>query len=132
MNLSIIIPAFNEEKLLPATLLAIRSAATVFDEAGWNWELIVCDNNSTDRTAVIAREAGATVVFEPVNQIGRARNTGAAAAKGGWLIFVDGDSEPNAAVFRSTLAHMRNEKIMAGGCIIHFRSGGSLSRGGRV
>ena len=57
-------------------------------------ELIVCDNNSTDRTAEIARAAGAKVVFEPVNQIARARNAGAAAASGDWLVFVDADSYP--------------------------------------
>jgi glycosyltransferase involved in cell wall biosynthesis len=44
------------------------------DALGWSSELIVCDNNSSDRTAGIARAAGATVVFEPVNQISRARN----------------------------------------------------------
>jgi glycosyltransferase involved in cell wall biosynthesis len=46
MKLSIVIPAFNEEKLLGATLEAIREAAR-----GLETELIVCDNNSTDRTA---------------------------------------------------------------------------------
>jgi len=54
--------------------------------------MIVCDNNSTDRTAEIARAAGAIVVYEPVNQIARRRNCGAAAATGDWLIFVDADS----------------------------------------
>ena len=46
-----------------------------FEGRGWATELIVCDNNSTDATADIARAAGATVVFEPVNQIARARNS---------------------------------------------------------
>lgn len=118
MKLSIIVPAFNEEKLLPATLGAICSAVTVFDEIGWNWELVVCDNNSTDRTAEIAGEFGARVVFEPVNQIGRARNTGAAAAKGEWLLFIDGDSEPNQELFQATLDRMRDDLIIAGGCIM--------------
>ena len=93
LKLSVVVPAFNEERLLAATLGSIRSAALSFDGA-WSWELIVCDNNSTDRTAEIARAAGATVVFEPINQIARARNRGAAAATGDWLIFVDADSYP--------------------------------------
>ena len=59
MKLSIIVPAFNEEKLLPATLGAIRQAASAVEQVGWSWELIVCDNNSTDRTAAVAREASA-------------------------------------------------------------------------
>jgi glycosyltransferase involved in cell wall biosynthesis len=40
--------------------------------------VIVVDNNSTDATAELARRGGARVVFEPVNQIARARNAGAA------------------------------------------------------
>ena len=65
MRFSIIVPAFNEEGLLAATLESIKSAARAFDGAG-GWELIVCDNNSTDRTAEVARGEGAQVVFEPV------------------------------------------------------------------
>ncbi|MCS1408013.1 MAG: hypothetical protein M2R45_01177 [Verrucomicrobia subdivision 3 bacterium] len=40
---------------------------------GWNWEVIVCDNNSSGRTAQVAATEGARVIFEPQNQIGRAR-----------------------------------------------------------
>jgi len=120
MNISIIVPAFNEEKFLPATMKAIHSAVPVFDDAGWGWELIVCDNNSKDRTSELAKELGAKVVFEPINQIGRARNTGAAAASGEWLMFIDGDSEPSAEIFRKTLEHMRNDRIMAGGCTMEL------------
>jgi glycosyltransferase involved in cell wall biosynthesis len=53
----------------------------VFAELGWSHEVIVCDHNSSDRTAEVAKEAGAQVVFEPVNQIARARNTSSAAGK---------------------------------------------------
>src|SRR2546427_11185726 len=69
----------------------MRSAMEAFAERGWPAELIVCDNNSDDRTAQIARAAGARGVFEPVNQIARARNTGAAHAAGDCLIFIDAD-----------------------------------------
>lgn len=118
MKLSIIVPAFNEEKLLPATLGAIREAAAVFIELGCDWELIVCDNNSTDRTAAVAREASAIVVFEPVNQIARARNAGAAAATGEWLVFIDADSLPGAPLFRAMVEHMRDPDVLAGGCLV--------------
>lgn len=118
MKLSIIVPAFNEEKLLPATLGAIRESAAVFAGMGWDWELIVCDNNSTDQTGTVARNAGATVVFEPVNQIARARNTGAAIATGEWLVFIDADSVPGAPLFVTMADHMRDAGVLAGGCLM--------------
>src|SRR6266581_4097605 len=99
MRISIIVPAFNEERLIGETLGAVNAAAVAFGRRGWEMEVIVCDNNSTDATAKLARASGARVVFEPVNQIGRARNSGAAAATGDWLIFVDADSKPSAELF---------------------------------
>src|SRR5512134_4122720 len=99
MKISVGVPAFNEERLLTETLPNIRAAMDAFDRRGWASELIVCDNNSTDRTAEIARAAGARVVFEPVNQISRARNRGAAEAGGDWIFFVDADSLPSVELF---------------------------------
>ena len=99
MKISIVVPAFNEELLLGATLENIKNSAQSFTACGWDVEIIVCDNNSTDKTAEIARAAGATVVFEPVNQIARARNSGAAVATGDWLVFVDADSHPTPGLF---------------------------------
>ncbi len=118
MKLSIIVPAFNEEKLLPETLRAIREAAAALEAAGWDWELVVCDNNSTDRTAAIATAAGARVVFEPVNQIGRARNTGARAATGDWLLFIDADSTPHGRLFARVRELAATEDVLAGGCVM--------------
>lgn len=121
MLLSIIIPAWNEEKLLPATLAAIHLAASAsLIPAGIAAELIVCDNNSTDGTAAAAAAAGATVVFEPVNQIGRARNTGAAAAAGEWILFVDADSTPSAALFADLAGVLRDPAILGGGSLLHM------------
>jgi glycosyltransferase involved in cell wall biosynthesis len=121
MLLSIIIPAWNEEKLLPATLTAIRAAAAAsLTPAGVAWELIVCDNNSTDRTAAVAREAGAAVVFEPINQIGRARNAGAAAATGDWILFVDADSTPSPALFADLATALQDPQILGGGSLLHM------------
>ena len=104
MKISVIVPAFNEERLLQGTLRSIRAAMAAFDRRGWMSELIVCDNNSTDRTAEIARAEGATVVFEPFNQIARARNAGAAHASGDWLVFVDADSQPSLRLFADVAA----------------------------
>jgi glycosyltransferase involved in cell wall biosynthesis len=92
MHLSIIIPAFNEERLIGRCLQSISTSVAANYKSGFTYEIIVVDNNSTDDTARLAREAGASVVFEPINHIGRARNTGAAEAQGDWLLFVDADS----------------------------------------
>jgi glycosyltransferase involved in cell wall biosynthesis len=119
VKISVIVPAFNEEKLLGASLARIRAASGSFTRRGWEFELIVCDNNSTDRTAEIARAAGATVIFEPFNQIARARNTGAAAATGDWLIFVDADSHPSPELFADVA-----EQIVSGNCL----AGGATMR----
>jgi len=114
-KVSIILPAFNEEKLIKQSLRAVRAALPEFEQAGFSTELVVCDNNSTDRTAELARQEGARVVFEPVNQIARARNTGAAAATGDWLLFVDADSFPSRPLFRDTAAALQRADCLAGG-----------------
>lgn len=122
MNISVIVPAFNEERLLPSGLAAIREASAAFDARYWTSELIVCDNNSTDRTAEIAREAGATVVFEPVNQIARARNAGAARASGDWLVFIDADSQPTRELFDELAVQIEGGRCLAGGSTVRFET----------
>jgi glycosyltransferase involved in cell wall biosynthesis len=120
VKISVVVPAFNEEKLIAGTLRSIRAAMASFARIGWETELVVCDNNSTDRTAELAREAGAKVVFEPVNQIGRARNTGAAGASGDWLIFVDADSQPSAELFGDVAAAIQDGRCLAGGSTVRL------------
>jgi glycosyltransferase involved in cell wall biosynthesis len=120
VKISIVVPAYNEERLLGASLAQIKSAAGAFTRLGWETETIVCDNNSTDRTAEIARTAGATVVFEPVNQIARARNAGAAAASGDWLLFVDADSHPGADLFADVAEAIQAGNCFAGGATIRL------------
>jgi glycosyltransferase involved in cell wall biosynthesis len=120
VKISIVVPAFNEERLLPSTLASIRAATAAFDARGWTSELIVSDNNSSDHTAEIARAAGATVVFEPVNQIARARNAGAARAGGDWLVFVDADSQPSRELFEETAATIEAGRCIAGGSTVRL------------
>ena len=120
MKVSVIIPAFNEERLLGGTLAQVKSAMAALTQRGWETELIVCDNNSTDGTAEIARAAGAAVVFEPFNQIARARNSGAAAATGDWLIFVDADSRPGAGLFADVAEQIQAGRCLAGGATVRM------------
>jgi glycosyltransferase involved in cell wall biosynthesis len=120
VKISIVVPAFNEERLLAGSLAQMKSAAAVFARRGWEVELVVCDNNSTDRTAEIARNAGAQVVFEPINQIARARNRGADAATGDWLIFVDADSHPSAELFDAVANEIQSGTCLAGGATMRL------------
>ena len=118
MKLSVVVPAFNEERLLPRTLACLHAGFSVLAARGWSAELIVCDNNSTDRTAELARAAGARVVFEAVNQIARARNAGAKAASGDWLLFVDADSLPSVELMQDMLQVIQSGNRVGGGCTV--------------
>lgn len=89
MLLSVIIPAFNEELYLPQSLSSLQRAAA---ECKCGIELIVVDNASADRTAESARASAARVVYEPVHNVARVRNAGAATAHGEVLVFVDADT----------------------------------------
>ena len=122
MTVSIILPAFNEERLLPTTLRAVEAARKAFEPVGWASEVIVCDNNSTDGTARVARDHGARVVFEPVNMIARARNAGAAAAIGDWLVFIDADSQPSIELFGAMIDAIRSGRVLAGGATVRMDS----------
>jgi len=122
MKISIIVPAFNEEKLISETLRRITLATAAFSGRGWDSELIVCDNNSTDQTAALARVAAAQVVFEPVNQIARARNTGAAASTGDWLLFIDADSHPGPELFADVAEAIQSGRCLAGGSTVRLDS----------
>jgi len=104
MKLSIVVPAYNEERLIGDCLGSIQAAIAAQNRADFEAELIVVDNNSTDSTAEIATQLGARVCFERVNQIARARNAGADAARGGWLMFVDADSLVSPGLLTEILA----------------------------
>lgn len=99
-RVSIIIPAYNEEYLLGATLGAVDAGIAAM---GVPAEVIVVDDGSNDRTAGIARDQGARVVSVNVRHIAAARNAGARVAGGSVLIFVDADTIVPAAIFRAAL-----------------------------
>ena len=101
--ISFVVPAYNEELELPATLAAIRDAARGISD----YEVVVVDDHSTDRTAELARAAGATVVSIDRRQIAAARNAGAQVARGDVLIFVDADTRIASAHIEGALAALR-------------------------
>ncbi|MCH8211173.1 MAG: glycosyltransferase, partial [Planctomycetes bacterium] len=72
--LSFIIPAYNEEALIEATVKQLQVAATAI---GRDYEIIVVNDASTDQTAQVAEAAGARVVNVKNRQIAAPRNAGA-------------------------------------------------------
>lgn len=122
IEVSIVIPAYNEQLELGRTLEAVKASCAGVPAWNGKYEVIVCDNNSTDETAAIAHRLGAKVVFEPVNQIARARNAGAQVAQGAWLIFIDADTRPTPELMKRLENLMHKENVLAGGGRFHMGS----------
>jgi glycosyltransferase involved in cell wall biosynthesis len=110
-RVSLIIPAYNEELLLGATLRALRDALTAL---GVQAEFIVVDDGSTDRTAEIARGVGARVVSVHLRHIAAARNAGAKVAAGDVLVFVDADTIVPARVLGAALKALERGAVGGG------------------
>ncbi len=85
-TISVIIPAYNEEKYIEKTLKSIQKLDRKPDE------LIVVDSGSTDKTVKIARSLGAEILAVKQRGIGLARNSGLKKAKGDIVAFTDADT----------------------------------------
>jgi glycosyltransferase involved in cell wall biosynthesis len=122
MTISIIIPAFNEERFLPATLRHVHQAAEHLEVVpDRRVEIIVVDNASSDRTAEIALASGAKVIAVPEHNIAQVRNAGANAAAGDLLIFLDADTLiPEVALSRIVQA-MQDRACLGGAVDIDYR-----------
>ncbi len=86
MKISVVIPAYNEEKYLPDTLSSLRKLDRKPDE------IIVIDGGSTDNTSDVAKHYGVKVVTVPHRGIGFARQKGVEAATGDVVAFTDADT----------------------------------------
>ena len=86
-DVSVVIPAYNEEDSILKTLSSLSASVT-----NRSFELIVVNNNSHDRTALLAAGAGAICIPEPVQGITAARNAGLQAAKGRLVLNADADT----------------------------------------
>jgi glycosyltransferase involved in cell wall biosynthesis len=98
MQLTVIIPARNEQQNLPDCLRSLLAQDEEIFRLGEDWELIVVDDHSTDDTRAVAQQfAGITLLSAPElpkNWTGKANAcwTGAQAAKTSWLLFTDADT----------------------------------------
>lgn len=102
--LSIITPVLNGGDVFRRCLAALQ--ASDFK----NWELIVVDDGSTDRSAEWAREAGA-VVLKTSGRLGpgAARNHGARVARGDYLCFIDADCQVHPDTLSKIAQHLEQE-----------------------
>jgi glycosyltransferase involved in cell wall biosynthesis len=115
---SFLLPAYNEQDFVGRAVGSIRDAA---ERCGLeHYEIVVCDNASTDRTAEMAVSAGARVVHEPHRQIARARNAAAAASCGSWLVWLDADAMLTSEVLGATLAVLREGSSCGGGAQVEL------------
>lgn len=87
-EISVVIPCYNEEKNIEK---CIQKSFSAFEKLGIEGEVIVVDNNSTDKSSEIAKNSGAKVVFCEQVGYGNALRCGFKAASGKYIIMGDGD-----------------------------------------
>ena len=88
LTVSVVIPCLNEAGSIEACVAAARKT---IEEGGYDGEVVVVDNGSTDGSGALATAAGARVVEEPRRGYGRAYLTGLAAARGRYIVMLDAD-----------------------------------------
>ncbi len=97
--------------MLGATLQSLHDAARL---TGQSYEVLVVDDASDDGTAAVAVARGAQVLRVEHRHIAATRNTGAAASTGEWLLFVDADTQVNAAVLGAAMQALRGGVVGGG------------------
>lgn len=94
--ISVVIPAYNSERFIRQAIESILAQTVSVDE------IIVIDNNCTDRTVEIAEELGARVVKETKQNLSAARKKGIEFCRNDWIAFLDSDDlwEPQKIEFQ--------------------------------
>ncbi len=121
VDLSVIIPARNEEQYLPACLDSIRGNTS----SSISVECVVVDNGSTDRTAELAREKGALVVHSRAETIAAVRNEGARISTGRYLAFLDADCTVEAGWAEAIERALGQKTVVAVGNYPHVAERGT-------
>jgi glycosyltransferase involved in cell wall biosynthesis len=103
MQVSMIIPAINEERSLEQVLAAIPGDVVS--------EIILVDGGSTDRTVSVAERAGAMVVHEPRRGYGLACATGVKRASGEVVVFMDADGADDPGQIHDIISPLQDEQV---------------------
>jgi len=114
-HISLVIPAWNEEALLPRLLDTVDKARARYRRGASAVEVIVSDNSSTDRTGDIARERGCRVAKVARRCIASSRNGGAALANGEIVAFADADFRIHPETFNYIDDVMQSPRYIGGG-----------------
>ena len=109
-EISVVIPTMNEEKYIRYPIEGLKK------QSFKDFEVIFVDHGSTDNTRQIARKYG-RVIIEKRPGIGVARNTGARAAKGRIIVFIDADTKPSKDLLRNYYNAFTDEIVAATGPI---------------
>ncbi|MBS2037559.1 glycosyltransferase [bacterium] len=112
LSISFVVPAHNEAANIQDCIVAIQRAAP-------GAEVVVVADACTDQTAQLASQLGALVVLVEHRQIAATRNSGARAASGDTLFFVDGDTRVTPAVVQAAQAALE-AGASGGGALFRF------------
>ncbi len=116
--ISIIIPAYNEEKYLPETIKALKKSIAYSKTK--DYEIILVDNNSTDKTRKVAMDFKLKVLDEPKRNISTVRNRGAKEAKFENLVFLDADTIVSTDTISKILEQFNNHFLAGSVKVISF------------
>jgi len=107
---TVVIPAFNEEAGIQSVIRELQQGLATHD-----FELIVVDDGSADRTAELAREAGAKVLSQPVNRgYGAALKTGIRQASHDHIVIIDADGTYPVAAIPSLVSGLTEYEMVVG------------------
>ena len=115
--LSVIIPAFNEEKNLAKTISAVKKSIAF---AKISTEIIVVNNNSSDATGKVAKKLADVVCIEKRHIIAAVRNTGAKHSRGVYLLFIDADTIIPVQLVRDFVNTLRTRAVTVGCNVMPF------------
>jgi glycosyltransferase involved in cell wall biosynthesis len=111
-RISVVVPAHNEQRTLPACLQSIQRAAA---SIRCGVEIVVVANRCTDSTAQIAQDAGAVIVHDDSRSIAAVRNAGIRRSTGEIVVTIDADSLMHHDALGEVERHLATGRFVGGG-----------------